>query len=365
MRRCTKCIMPETKPGISFNELGVCNACVNEESKSNIDYDSRIKELKEIVAKTKKRYFEYDCVIPVSGGKDSTFQAVTMAEKLNVKPLLVCVEPVYVTERGRINLNNLSKLVFDIFSFKPNQKIMPHLLKRSFYEDGQPVRAFEFMLYSVPMQLAIKYRIPLVVWGENPQFEYGNLGEDLGGSAAQQKSCCALDNNDADYWQDEDVLAKDLISFQHPTKDEIVRGGVTSIYMGYYVNYNAREIAQFAIERGLTERPESELLGSGGYWNFEQLDDEIPVISHLLKYYKFGYGRGTDQACRDIRWGYMTREEGLTRAKKYDGQCNPEYIKRYSDYIGVSVKEFHRVANSFRNLKIWKETNNEWRLLGE
>ena len=362
MQRCTRCIMPETKPGISFNKGGVCNACQNAELKKKINYAERMEELYEVVARIKDRKPEgYNCVIPVSGGKDSTFLAMFARDELGLTPLLVCVGPVYVTERGKKNLNNLSRLAFDIFVFKPNQKIMPTLLKRSFIEDGQPVRAFEFMLYSVPMRVAMNYAIPLVIWGENPQFEYGNEGDvDKGASAAKQKDIAALAGQNANVWIDEGITKKDLVAFQHPTEEELRKSGVTAVYLSYYIYWDSRETASFAVKHGLTTRPKHELLGTGGYWDFEQLDDEIPIISHLLKYIKYGYGRATDQACRDIREGHITREQGLKLADEYDGHCNADYIRQYCDYIGITEEEFWRIADSFRNKNIWKKQNTKW-----
>ncbi len=341
--------MPETKPGIFFNEDGICNACINAEKKDeSIDWDIRMAELIEIANKVKsQKPQDYNCLIPVSGGKDSTFMAMFIRDKLGLTPLCVYVEPCYITKRGELNIRNLSKLGFDIFRFMPNQKIMPMLLKKSFIEDGQPVRAFEFMLYSVPMQVAINYKIPLVIWGENPQFKYGNVGGAGDASAAGQKECAAIAGQNAEHWIGEGILKKDLIAFQHPTENELITKGVMSIYLSYYVKWDSREIAKFAIKHGLTIRSECELGGTGGYWNFEQLDDEIPIISHLLKFLKFGYGRATDQACRDIRNGFLTREEGLKLAKEYDGQIDPEYIRNYCNYIGISIKEFWDIAKTF------------------
>lgn len=127
----------------------------NEKLKEEVDWNTRFKNLLEVANQVKKKKPNgYNCVIPVSGGKDSTLLSITAKEKLGLTPLLVCAEPVYVTERGRKNLNNLSSLGFDVFVFKSNQKIIPRLLKKSFYEDGQPVRAFEFILYSIPMQVS-------------------------------------------------------------------------------------------------------------------------------------------------------------------------------------------------------------------
>lgn len=349
LKRCTKCIMPETKPGIVFNKKGICNACINEDIKKNIDWDLRKKELSDIAKKTKKQKTEgYNSLVAVSGGKDSTFIAMYAKYELGLNPLCVYVEPCYITERGEKNIRNLSKLGFDIFRFMPNQKIMPSLLKRSFIEDGQPVRAFEFMLYSVPMRVAINNNIPLVFWGENPQFEYGNVGKGQGASANSQKYCAALEGKDANHWISEGITQQDLLSFQHPSEEELEHAGITSVYLSHYVYWDSRKIAEFAIKNGLTIRPENELMGTGGYWDFEQLDDEIPIISHLLKYLKYGYGRATDQACRDIRAGHITRQEGLKLAEKYDGHIDPEYIRNYCNYIGITIREFWDIAETFK-----------------
>lgn len=361
MKKCTKCVMPETKPGISFNKKGVCNACQNAELKKKvINYKTRMKELYELAAKIKKQKPEgYNCVVAVSGGKDSTFLAMTARDKLGLTPLCVNVKPVEATKLGQENIKNLSKLGFDIFRFIPNYKIMPTLVKRSFIEDGDPATSHEFMLYSVPVRVAMNYKIPLVIWGENAVFEYGNIGKSPESSAAEQKHNVGLKGRDADYWICKGVTKKDLVSFQHPTKEEIEKAGVTAIYLSYYVDWDSRKIAKFSIKHGLTIRPRSELLGSGGYWDFEQLDDETPVVSHLLKYIKFGYGRATDHACRDIRAGYITREQGLKLVEKYDGRLNLEYVKNFCKQIGITIKEFWDIADTFRNKRFtYKRTLN-------
>ena len=280
-------------------------------------------------------------------------QAFTARDTLNLNPLCVCVEPCYPTELGKRNLRNLSRLGFDVFIFRPNQRIMPTLLDRSYVVDGQPARAFEFMLYSVPMQVAINYNIPLVIWGEDTQYLYGNVASPMFGDAAHQKDLPALAGKDANYWLSSEVTEQDLIAFQHPTAEELKAAGVKAIYLSHYVKWDSHVNAAFAIERGLQVRPCGTVWKSGGYWNFEQLDDEIPVVSHLLKYFKFGYGRATDQACRDIRWGYLAREEALEKARKYDGYFAPEYTQRFAEYIGMTQDEFWKVADSFRNLSVW------------
>lgn len=351
--RCAKCIMPDTKPGISFNSKGVCNACQNAERNDKKDWQPEWDKLYQIILDTRfSKRTGYNCLIPVSGGKDSTYLAFK-ARELGLNPLCVNVRPCVPTDRGINNLENLSMQGFDIFSFIPNQKIMPALVKRSFYEDGDPCTSHEFILYSVPVQVAIQYKIPLIIWAENPQFEYGNPGNVK--DASQQKNIAGLWGKDANHWLCDGVTKNDLIAFRHPTSEEIVQAGVKAIYLSDYIRWDSRKTARFAIGRGLEVRPESELIGTGGYWNFEQLDDETPIIGHYLKYIKFGYGRATDQACRDIRLGYIARDEGLELAEKYDGRINPDYIERFCEYIGIGRDEFHRVCESFRGKLFEKE----------
>lgn len=335
MKRCTKCIMPETKPGISFNGKGICNACQMAEELDGIDWDKRWEDLLR-VAFYARRKDGYNIVIPISGGKDSTYLAMTARDELDLNPLCVNVRPCMPTDRGINNLENLSMQGFDIFSFIPNQKIMPTLVKRSFCEDGDPCTSHEFMLYSVPLKVAMNFRVPLIMWAENSQTEYGN--PDIQ---------CGLWGRDHKHWLGDGIEEKELVSFYQPTKPEIRASGTRVLYLGDYVRWDSRAVAKFAIRHGLETRPKDELIGTGGYWDFEQLDDEMPVIGHYLKWMKFGYGRATDQACRDIRAGYITREDGLALVEKYDGRLNPNYIENFCKYIGITRDEFHKVCRGF------------------
>lgn len=347
MKRCRKCIMPDTKPGISFED-GICNACLNAEKNDKINWEARGRRLQSMVEPAKGRE-GYNCLIPVSGGKDSTFLAMK-ARELGLNPLCVNVAPCEPTPRGERNLANLSRLGFDIFRFFPNQKIMPKLVKRSFVEDGDPCTSHEFMLYSVPVRMALQFKIPLIFWAEDPQFEYGNPGKV--DDAYDQRFIAGLWGRPASHWACKGVPESSLIPFEHPTASEMINGGLEAIYMSRYVRWDSRKIAHFAIEKGLEARDNDiEILGTGGYWKFEQLDDETPVIGHYLKYIKFGYGRATDQACRDIRLGYRTRDEGLALAKEYDGHISPDYINRFCRYISITKSEFNRICETFRGKK--------------
>jgi len=351
--RCKKCIMPDTKPGISFDDRGICNACCNAEENDEKNFEDYQYELWQKVnhgIHAQAGFYSngYGCVIPVSGGKDSTFLSLK-ARELGLNPLCVNVAPCEPTARGERNLRNLSKLGFDIFRFFPNQRIMPKLVKRSFIEDGDPCTSHEFMLYTVPVKMAMKFKIPLIFWAEDPQFEYGNPGDVKG--ADEQRNIAGLWGRPASHWICEGVEEKDLNMFEHPTAEQISRAGVEAIYMSRYVRWNSRKIANYAVCHGLEVRPFSELDGTGGYWDFEQLDDETPIIGHYLKWLKFGYGRATDQACRDIRLGYCTRKQGLQYAEWHDGKIDLGYIDRFCKYIKIPFNEFNEVCEKFRGKK--------------
>jgi hypothetical protein len=192
------------------------------------------------------------------------------------------------------------------------------------------------MLYNLPLRTALNFDIPLIMWAENSQVEYGNF--DLQ---------CGLWGRDYTHWVGQGIVEPDLVAFKQPTEKEIKRSGIKAVYLSNHIRWDSRKVGQFSVEHGLEVRKPEELLGTGGYWDFEQLDDEGPVIGHYLKFMKFGYGRATDQACRDIRLGYITREQGLELVKQCDGQLNPEYIKNFCEYIGVSEAKFYDVCNKF------------------
>ena len=163
-----------------------------------------------------------------------------------------------------------------------------------------------------------------------------------------------------DIWLCEGISEKDLIPYQHPNEAELINARVESLFLGYYMPWNSREQGTFATERGLTVKS-GDLHRFGSYTNYENLDDDVQVISDLLKYYKFGFGRATDQASLDIRSRYLTKEEAIPLIMEYDGQCGKEFIEKFCELIDMPVEMFWQIANSFRNPDIWEKAGGEWR----
>lgn len=360
MRICKKCIQPDTRPGIYFNEKGVCGACLYEEEKKTINWTKREQDLKDIAEWTKEKAREnngnYDCVIGVSGGKDSTFQALYARDRLGLRPLLVNSEPEGITEIGQKNIENLKNLGFDVVALRPNPKVMKKLMKKDFYEHLNPLKVTEFSLHSSVYIIADKFNISLVVQGENAGLTLGVSKTGLGtdGDALKINMCDTLSTGWERYMEN-GITEKDLFMF-HYDPEALKKKGIRGIWLQYYIKeWSPNHNAEFSMAHGLTIKPKyTNPYDTGTYVLFNQLDSEVFPVQQLLKYIKFGFGQCMDHVCYDIREGRLTREEAIELVKKYDGRCGLHYIQKFCDYIDITVEEFWRVAESFRG-SMWKK----------
>ena len=361
MKYCKKCVQPDTRPGIYFSDEGVCGACLYEEDvKKNIDWDQRVNELKELVEWAKReaegKGTNYDCAIGVSGGKDSTFQALYARDKLGLRPLLVNSEPEGITEIGARNIENLKNLGFDVISLRPNPVLMKKLIKRDFYRHANPAKITEYSLYSSTYIIADKFSIPLIIQGENPGLTLGarNTGVGVDGDALKANMLITLASGIKEYLED-GFDEKDLYMF-HYVADSLRRKGVRGSWLNYYEkNWSPTRNAALSIAHGLTIRPpDVNLHDLGTYRRYSQMDGRLLEVNQLLKYLKFGFGQATDYACYDIRDRLITREQGIVLVKEFDGRCGEQYIQHFCNYIDITIDEFWRVANSVRG-DMWDE----------
>lgn len=368
MKYCKKCLQPDTRPKISFNDEGVCYACEYEEIKTKIDWHAREAELHEIAKWAKKNSSSYDCVIGISGGKDSTFQALYAKEKLGLNVLLVNGEPDNITELGRANIDNLINKGFDCIKLRPNPLIARKIAKRAFYEYGNLVKPSEYALWASAYIIADKFDIPLIIQGENAALTLGVLNSGLGvdGNAWNVNKGDTLNNCNASDWADCETSVQELSMYQFPDvkKMENKFGGVgiKAIYLQYYaqewsVNYNA----DFAIARGLKCREDSPY-DIGMYKLNCSLDSDMGIANQMVKYYKFGFGFTTDLVCYDIREGRLSREEAKSLVNQYDGKCSEKYLKKYCDYIGISMEEFWNVMEEkvINKQLFYKDDHGKW-----
>lgn len=369
MKYCKECVQPDTRPGIKFDGKGVCLACNFAKKTEKIDWVSRRQELDKIAEYGKRHNVSgYDCIIGVSGGKDSTRQSIFVRDELGLKPLLVSCQypPEQLVDRGTHNISNLISLGFDCITVAPNPKVWKELMLQGFLKYGNWCKSTEMALYASAPKVAIAYHIPLIFLGENPAIALGDMGVgSVTGDANRMKYYHTLQggNPRKNKLADKNTTDKDLILYTYPSDDELEWGKLKIIYLGYYIkDFTRFKNAEFAIERGLmirNEKPED----IGDVYGFGALDEDYVIVNQMLKYLKFGFGQVTDQMAEAVRLKMMTRQKAIEFVKKYDGKCSDRFIKRFCEYLGISEKKFWKVAESFRNKEIWKKNkNNKWML---
>lgn len=366
MKYCRICVQPNTRPSMFFSEDDICGACLYEEDKKKIDWDSREKELDEIVKWAKKTTnTAYDCVIGVSGGKDSTFQALYARDKLGLRVLLVNSEPEAITEIGRSNIENLINLGFDTIKLRPNPKIMKKLIKRDFFKYMNPLKITEYSLWSSAYIAAEVFNVPLIIQGENPVFTLGaDLEVGADGNAINTDRHNTLLESLSAYIDDTGINEKDLFLFNY-NKKKLISDNVKAIWLQYY----AKEWSQignpmFSVAHGLTVRPKDfNPTDVGTFVRCSRLDSPLSGMNQMLKYVKFGFGQATDDVCYAIREGAITRNQGIKLIQLYDGKVSPDTIKMFCNYININIDIFWNEVNKWRGEMWEKNENNIWNLI--
>jgi len=356
---CKTCLNPSSRPNIKFDENGICPACnFNVQRRAGtIDWNTRTTELQSIAdwgrAHSK---CAYDCIIAVSGGKDSTRQAFYVRDQLGMKPLLVsCVyPPEQLVDRGAANLANLVSHGFDMISISPNPQVWKQMMREAFLKHANWCKATELPLYAIPIHTAIAYQIPLIFLGENPAFTLGESHGSSDGDASRMKYCNTLQGGDPSALMSGEIGPRDVHFYKYPHDEEMGKANLRIVYLGYYIeDFNYHKNAEFAVAHGLIKReePPEEI---GDITGVQSLDEDFYMVNQYIKYLKFGFGQVTDKVNEAINLGLMNREEAAELVHRYDGACHPRYIEKFCDYIGITAKEFEDVAEACRNPDYWK-----------
>lgn len=370
MKYCKRCLQPDTRPGILFNSEGVCYACLYEDSKRDINWAQRESDLKRIAAEARKERIRrgnfYDCVIGVSGGKDSTFQTIYTKEKLGLKPLLVNCAPDEITSVGQHNIDNLGKISggTDMITIKTNPVVAKILAKKTFYERGNIIAASEYCLWASAFIIADRFNIPLIIQGENAALTLGTALKQEGNDDAFN----VIDTNTLhgfdiqELIKGTDIREEDMYFYKIPDIQGMKKKGIRAVWLQYYTRewsqvYNA----DFSVARGLLGRMKEDLHDIGRYRRFAALDSDLQIVNQMLKYLKFGFGHATDDACYDIREGRMTRDDAIWYVQEYDGKCGEQYIDQACEYMGITKEEFWRVADQYVNKELFeKDSEGKW-----
>lgn len=359
MRYCRRCIIPDTRPGIEIGQDGVCNACLAHESRRDIDWGARDEKFREVVRNAKGRSGGYDCLIPVSGGKDSTWQVVKCLE-YGLNPLAVTWKTPARTEIGERNLANLVKIGVDHIDYQINPNVEKKFLHRSLVEYGATAIPMHMAMFNIPLRIAVKFKIPLVVWGENSAFEYGGTEEERTGfnlDGNWLKKYGVTHGTTAKDWISDALSEKEMTPYFGPTDEELAKAGVLAVFLGYYFQWDPKLSLDVALAHGFSVRDEGP---KTGYYNYADIDDDFISIHHHLKWYKFGFTRLFDNLSLEIRNGRLSRDEAIDIVRRRGDDTPYNDIDKFCKFVGITSGHFFDVIEKFRNPNIWTRRDGMW-----
>jgi N-acetyl sugar amidotransferase len=357
MNYCLRCLQPDSRPGTFFVD-GECPACVFILNSQIWDWDSRISTLKSTTRKlANKNMGSYDCIMGVSGGKDSTRLAIWARDFLGLNPLLVSVTypPEQMTKRGTNNLNNLSELGFDVYTTSPSPIVWKSLMRKSFLESANWAKTTELALFSGVPQIAIEMGVKLILWGENPGLQLGameTIGK-TGWDGNQLRKMNTLSGMPKEWLSETGFEEGNLLPYRYPTEEEFEKHDIQIVFLGWAMrSWGLLDNGISASLNGLESRKESALENSD-LLGLTSVDEDWVVLNQMIKYYKYGFGRATDYVNEWIRRGKITRDEAISIVEKYDGVCSDENILAFCDYISITEIDFWDVVNVNTNKRLF------------
>ncbi len=359
MKYCRKCLIPDIKPYIIFDENGICNACLAHEKKNqlmkSIDWIKRKSEFEKIIKQSKDMNAPfYDVAVPVSGGKDSISQVHRLLG-YNLRILTVNVDYGIKTEIGRYNLNLIPDMGTNLIVYRPEQTLHKKLIKIGLEDYGDPDLLSHTLLYAYPLWVALKFKIPLVLLGENSAFEYGGdkeLAEKNYITKEWFLKYAANNGYDAKFISEKhNIPFEKLKLYDFP--DELEQSNTKVLFASYFFNWDSEEHLKIAKNYGFKTLEKNR---EGTYRNYVGIDEKINRIHQYIKVLKYGYGRATDHACEDIRNGRLTREDAKKLVRQYDLQdLSYYYVDDFINYLEYSKDEFYAILEKYRNVDIWKK----------
>lgn len=359
MQYCKKCLFPDTKPDLYFDESGVCDSCHSAERKHGllnaIDWERKAIEFEEIVINAKKvKKGIYDCVVPVSGGKDSTYQVLRAKNTHGMKVLAVTFDQFDQTDTGRHNIKVLKEIGVDHIHFTLSPSVVKRLVHKGFELIGDPYWVNHVGIFTIPYVIAARFQIPLVMFGENPQLEYGGpeasrdsfimdkrWRQEFGGMRGLRET----DMVDLDTSED------DISALYFPTDEQLNSAQVMGVFYGSFYKWDIGVQLPEVEALGWRRLPEAP---QGSWVDYENCDMKFIDIRERIKYLKFGYGRATDQINIEIRNGRINREYGLSLVKELDGKVSRENEDEFCSYLGISRDEYLAIVDGFVNKNIFE-----------
>lgn len=368
MRYCKKCFYPENaKPTIIFDEEGVCSGCNYNESRKHddVDWEERREMFEEILSEAKEMARErgnaHDCIVPVSGGKDSHYQVWLLKEKYGMNPLLVSFNHGFNTPAGLRNLNNLiEKSGCDAIVYTAGKDSVRKIARYMLERVGDITWHYHAGIRTLPFKVAVEKNIPLIVWGEHGFAELTgivSLKDFVEFTKWNRKEHDMRGVEAEELIGHHGITRADIEPYIYPSDEEIERTEVRGIYVSNFFKWDAEEHAKLMRKEWdfgyITYKRERT------FSLYSKIEDHANDVHDYLKFLKFGYGRATDDASMEIRHGRISRKEGLALIKEYDPR-EPSTLSYYCEFMGLTVDEFYNLVEPMRDLNIWQKENGEW-----
>ena len=360
MNYCKSCLFPDTKPDLTFNQDGVCDACISIEEKITLS-DDYYKEqelfLKNIFKKHRSKKAIYDCVVPVSGGKDSTYQLYVVKNIYKLKPLCVTFDQFDQTDVGLSNLKSMQSIGVDHIHFTLNPNVLKKLVLKGLETVGDPYWVNHVGMFTIPFRVANQFKIPLVIYGENPQFEYGGpkfskknyimnkrWRQEFGGMRGLREEDMI----------DQEISKDDLKILEFPNENELKKNNILGIFLGQFIKWDVQKQLKIIKKFGWQELKEAP---KGSWLKYENCDMQYIDIREYIKYLKFGYGRSNDQLSIALRHNLISRKKAIKILEKTDGKFSNSNLIKFCKYLNITQKEFYEIINSFVNKNLFYRNN--------
>lgn len=380
---CRRCVMSNQRPAsypefrhtrdrqtptLHIDDDGVCDACRFAERKEDIDWDDRERQLVALLDRHRRDDGSYDCIVPGSGGKDSGFAAHVLKYRYGMHPLTVTWPPTLYTDYGRRNFENWIEIGgFDNVRFRPSGRVHRLLTRLAVENLLHPFQTFILGQKNVAPKLALKYRIPLVFYGEN-EAEYGNPIAD-NQSSLRDHAFHTRRSHDELYLggvavpelrERYGLTLNDLAAYLPADHREFERASVEVHYLGYYLKWTPQECYYYACEHtGFAARP---VRTEGTYSKYNSIDDKIDDLHYYTTHVKFGIGRATYDASQEIRNRHLTRDEGVALVRQFDGEFPERYFADVMEYLEMEPEQFHALCGRFRSPHLWRRGERGWEL---
>lgn len=357
---CNNCLNMSTRPRITFDHRGWCNACQWMEEKKKMDWSDRKKELQNLLDNHRSTDGSYDCLVPASGGKDGSYLAYQLKHKYKMNPLAVTSRPPLSLELGDKNLEAFIESGYEHLHVSANLDAMQKLNKLGFIEKGFPYYGWLITIKTIPLIVANKFNIPLIFWGEEGEVEYGGSTEfkDKGIFDIEFIKKVYLESGYEKVLKQMKFKKSELYWFNMPTQESVDLKNIKMAKWSYFEPWDSYRNYLVAKEYcGLKESGNS---NSGTFTNFAQNDQALYSLHAYMMYIKFGFGRATQDAGIEIRRGSMTRDQAVNLVQMYDNAYPSEFINTYLDYYSMTKEEFDAVLDKYANKNLFIKEEGIW-----